>query len=95
VKACRPWLDAELEVLRPDVVVLLGATAAQAILGSAFRVSKDRGKVIKHDIAPAVIATLHPSAILRAPDEASRKQGFKLLVTDLKAAVKLGKPRKL
>jgi uracil-DNA glycosylase len=88
IKACRPWLDAELAVLKPDVVVLLGATAAQAILGASFRVTKDRGKVLKHDIAPAVIATLHPSAILRAPDEAARELSFKLLVADLKLAAK-------
>jgi len=91
VKACRPWLDAELEALEPQVVVLLGATAAQAILGATFRVTKDRGKVIKHHLAPAVIATLHPSAILRAPDEAARETGFQLLVTDLKLAAKRAK----
>src|SRR5688572_20752081 len=91
VKACRPWLDAELEVLKPEVVVLLAATAAQAILGSTFRVTKDRGKVIRHDIAPAVIATFHPSAILRAPDEAAREKSFQLLVTDLKLAAKRAK----
>jgi uracil-DNA glycosylase family protein len=93
VKACRPWLNAELGVLRPEVVVLLGATAAQAILGNAFRVSKDRGKVIKHEIAPAAIATMHPSAILRAPDEAARESGFRLLVTDLKLAARRARPR--
>ena len=91
VKACRPWLDAELKLLEPEVVVLLGATAAQAILGATFRVTKDRGKVIQHDIAPAVIATLHPSALLRAPDEAARETGFQLLVTDLKLAAKRAK----
>ena len=88
VKACRPWLDAEIEELEPEVVVLLGATAAQAILGATFRVTKDRGKMIEHDIAPAVIATLHPSAILRAPDEEAREMSFQLLVTDLKLAAK-------
>jgi uracil-DNA glycosylase len=91
VKACRPWLDAELEVLEPEVVVLLGATAAQAILGATFRVTKDRGKIIQHDIAPAVIATLHPSGILRAPDEAAREASFQLMVTDLKLAAKRAK----
>ena len=91
VKACRPWLDAELAVIEPQVVVLLGATAAQAIFGTGFRVTKDRGKVLKHAIAPAVIATLHPSAILRAPDEASRKGTFRLLVKDLKLAGKRAK----
>jgi uracil-DNA glycosylase len=91
VKACRPWLDAEIKLLEPDVVVLLGATAAQAILGATFRITKDRGKFVDHDIAPAVIATFHPSAILRAPDEAAREKNFQLLVTDLKVAAKRAK----
>jgi uracil-DNA glycosylase len=91
VKACRPWLDAELAQIEPAVVVLLGATAAQAILGAAFRVTKSRGKILEHEIAPAVIATLHPSAILRAPDEAAREAGFQLLVLDLKLAAKRAK----
>jgi uracil-DNA glycosylase len=84
VKACRPWLDAELEALRPAVVVLLGATAAQAILGSAFRVTRDRGKVLRDSF----IATLHPSALLRAPDPSAREASFALLVADLKLAAK-------
>jgi uracil-DNA glycosylase family protein len=88
IKACRPWLDAELEVLKPNVVVLLGATAAQAILGAQFRVTRDRGKVMPHDIAPRVIATLHPSAILRAPDPEAREASFQLLVADLTLAAK-------
>jgi DNA polymerase len=92
IKACRPWLDAELDALRPKVVVLLGATAAQAILGASFRVTRDRGKVIAHTFANGVatelIATLHPSAILRAPDAAAREQAFGLLVADLKLAVR-------
>jgi uracil-DNA glycosylase len=91
VKACRPWLEAELELLKPAVVVLMGATAAQAILGSAFRVTKDRGKMFKHAIAPAVMATLHPSAILRALDEASREAGFQMLVKDLRGAARRAK----
>jgi DNA polymerase len=86
VKACRPWLAAELEVTKPRVVVLLGATAAQAILGASFRVTRDRGKVITGSIAPAVIATLHPSALLRMPDAAAREDAFQLLVADLKLA---------
>jgi uracil-DNA glycosylase len=94
VKACRPWLDAELSVLEPRVVVLLGATAAQAILGTAFRVTKDRGKVLSHPIAPAVIATLHPSAILRAPDEQAREANFEMLVADLKLAAKRARSAK-
>jgi uracil-DNA glycosylase len=88
VKACRPWLNAELEVLKPEVVVLMGATAAQAVLGVQFRVSRDRGKILSHAIAPKVMATLHPSAILRAPDPAAREESFQLLVADLKLAAK-------
>jgi uracil-DNA glycosylase family protein len=91
IKACRPWLASEIEVLKPVVVVLMGATAAQAILGASFRVTKDRGKVITGSIAPAVIATLHPSALLRMPDAAARDAAFKLLVTDLKLAAKRAK----
>jgi len=93
IKACRPWLNAELEVLEPEVVVLMGATAAQAILGATFRVTKDRGKLIAHEIAPALIATLHPSAILRAPDPAAREASYQLLVTDLKLAAKRARRR--
>jgi uracil-DNA glycosylase family protein len=88
VKACRPWLDAELAAIQPKVVVLLGATAAQAILGAKFRVTRDRGKVMRNEIAPIVIATLHPSAILRAPDEAAREAAYQLLVSDLTLAAK-------
>jgi uracil-DNA glycosylase len=88
VKACRPWLASEIEVLKPEVVVLLGATAAQAILGSSFRVTRDRGKVITGSVAPRVIATFHPSALLRMPDAAARDAAFKLQVKDLKLAAK-------
>jgi DNA polymerase len=94
VKACRPWLDAEFEVLEPEVVVLLGATAAQAILGAAFRITKDRGKLIPHDLAPALIATFHPSGILRAPDAATREENYQLLVKDLKLAAKRAKKKR-
>ncbi len=88
IKACGPWLTAELEVVKPAVLVLLGAVAAQAVLGAQFRVSRERGKVIRGSIAPVVIATQHPSSILRAPDEASREEGFELLVKDLKLAAR-------
>jgi uracil-DNA glycosylase len=88
VKACLPWLEAELAVVKPAVVVLLGATAAQALLGSQFRITRDRGKVLKHKLADAIIATLHPSAILRAPDEQARAAGRAALVADLKLAVR-------
>lgn len=87
IKACRPWLDAELEALRPAVVVLLGATAAQAILGPSFRVTRDRGKVLEGSF----IATFHPSALLRAPDPAAREESFDLLVADLKLAARVAK----
>jgi len=88
VKACRPWLAAEVDVLKPRVVVLLGATAAQAILGASFRVTRDRGKVITGSIAPAVIATLHPSAVLRMPGAGEMDAAFRLLVADLKLAAR-------
>jgi uracil-DNA glycosylase len=88
VKACRPWLDAELELLKPHVVVLLGATAAQAILGADFRVTKSRGKIISHALGK-IIATAHPSAILRAPDADAREDAYQALVKDLKLAARI------
>jgi uracil-DNA glycosylase family protein len=90
VNACMPWMLAELGLIEPDVVVLLGAVAAQAVFGAKFRITRDRGKVLKHAIAPALIATLHPSAILRAPDEAARAESYGYLVADLKLAKKIG-----
>jgi DNA polymerase len=92
VKACRPWLDAEIGVLKPRVVVLMGATAAQAVLGAQFRVTRSRGQVIAHALGD-VIATLHPSAILRAPDAKAREEGYRTLVADLKLAAKLAPTR--
>jgi uracil-DNA glycosylase len=83
IAACRPWLDAELRVVKPRVLVCLGATAAQALLGRQFRVTKERGRPVESDLAPVVIATVHPSSILRA-DEADREAEFAALVTDLK-----------
>lgn len=88
VKACMPWLKAELATVKPAVVVLLGATAAQAVFGAKFRITRERGKVLEHELAPALIATLHPSAILRAPDERARAEGREALVTDLKLAAR-------
>jgi uracil-DNA glycosylase family protein len=79
IDACRPWLDQELEQVKPEAVVLLGATAAKAILGSSFRVSRQRGELLESELAPIVSATIHPSAILRAPDEdarAAERRGF-------------------
>jgi uracil-DNA glycosylase len=87
--ACRPWLDAELEVVSPRVLVALGATAAQALLGRSFRVTKQRGVPVESDLAPNVLATVHPSSILRAPDEAARREQYAAFVADLEVAAKL------
>jgi uracil-DNA glycosylase family protein len=84
IGACRPWLDAELELIKPEVLVCLGATAAQAILGRQFRVSKDRGRFVPSPLAPHVLATVHPSAILRAPDDETRHAEMDRFIDDLK-----------
>jgi uracil-DNA glycosylase len=86
IRACRPWLDAELEVIGPRVLVLLGAVAAQALLGSKVRVTKDRGKPLESDLAPLVLVTIHPSAILRERDEPARERAFAAFVADLGVA---------
>jgi len=83
IRACRPWLDAELEVVRPRVLVCLGAVAAQALLGSKVKVTKDRGKPLESDLAPFVLVTIHPSAILRERDEPAREEAFAAFVADL------------
>ncbi len=83
IKACRPWLDAELEAVKPRVLVCLGAVAAQALLGSKVRVTKDRGKRLESDLAPVVMVTIHPSAILRERDPEARDQAFRSFVSDL------------
>jgi DNA polymerase len=85
IEACRPWLAAELSVVEPEAVILLGATAAKALLGSSFRVTKHRGELLDSDLAPIVSATIHPSAILRAPDDASREAERREFAADLKA----------
>ena len=87
--ACRPWLDGELAVVEPEVLVCLGATAAQALLGREVRVTRDRGRLLESELAPAALATVHPSSILRAPDEDSRRRERALFVDDLKIAAKL------
>jgi uracil-DNA glycosylase len=81
IAACRPWLDAELSLLKPKVLVCLGATAAQALLGRQFRVSKHRGEPVESDLAPVVMATVHPSSILRADD---REVQMEMFVEDLR-----------
>jgi uracil-DNA glycosylase len=84
IAACRPWLEAEISVLRPEVIVCLGATAAQALLGKQFRVSRQRGEFVKSPLAPRVMATVHPSSILRAPDEETRRIERQRFIDDLK-----------
>ncbi|HKC24089.1 MAG TPA: UdgX family uracil-DNA binding protein [Thermoanaerobaculia bacterium] len=84
IAACRPWLDAELAVVAPRVVVCLGATAAQALLGKDFRVTKGRGRLLPATFAPRVLATVHPSSLLRAPDEETRRKEMLRFVEDLK-----------
>ena len=84
IAACEPWLRAEIELVKPKVLVCLGATAAQNLLGKDFRITKMRGKWIESPIAKNVIATYHPSAILRAPDEVMREQQYDDLVSDLR-----------
>jgi DNA polymerase len=83
IRACRPWLDAELAAVRPRVLVCLGAVAAQALLGSKVRVTKDRGKPLESELAPVVLVTIHPSAILRERDEPARDRAFRAFVADL------------
>jgi uracil-DNA glycosylase family protein len=85
VAACRPWLEAEIETVRPEMVVCLGATAAQALLGSSFRVSRQRGQFVESLLGPILTATVHPSSILRAPDEAAREAEYQAFVRDLRA----------
>jgi len=88
VRACRPWLDAEVEAVRPRLLVLLGATAAQAVLGPAFRVTQHRGKVISTPMGVSAVATVHPSSILRAPDDSSREEAMAAFVADLRSAAR-------
>jgi uracil-DNA glycosylase len=88
IAACRPWLDAELAVVQPEVLVALGATAAQALFGRDFRVTKQRGRPLETDLAPQALGTIHPSAILRA-DEADRESELQAFVDDLRVAARL------
>jgi len=84
ISACRPWLDAEIGLIKPKILVLLGATAAQALLGRDFRVSLQRGQFIERPGLPLIMATVHPSSILRAPDDESRQIEMEAFVRDLK-----------
>jgi DNA polymerase len=84
IAACRPWLDAEIALVRPDAIVCLGATAAQALLGKSFKVTAHRGELIKSPLAPLVMATVHPSSLLRAPDDETRRLETKRFIDDLR-----------
>lgn len=86
IRACEPWLEAEIRVVRPRLVVALGAIAAQALLGSTFRLTRHRGELLSSPLAPRVMATIHPSAILRAPDDDARHAELTRFIADLKAA---------
>src|SRR5205809_1092441 len=86
IAACRPWLEAELRLVKPKLLVCLGATAAQTVFGPSFRVTRERGKVLSSKLAPRTLATVHPSSLLRQPDEESRQREYKRFVVDLRAA---------
>jgi uracil-DNA glycosylase len=88
IAACRPWLEAEIRVVKPKLVVCLGSTAGQTVFGPSFRVTRERGKLLSSKLAPKVVATVHPSSLLRQPDEESREREYKNFVADLRAAVK-------
>jgi len=84
INACRPWLDAEIALVQPELLVLLGATAAQALLGRDFRVTMQRGEFIERPGLPMIMATVHPSSILRAPDDESRELEMGAFIEDLR-----------
>lgn len=86
VAACRPWLEAELAAIRPVLLVCLGATAAHSVFGSSFELMRQRGRILATDLGPPAMATIHPSAVLRAADATSRRAAFASLVADLRAA---------
>ncbi len=88
VHACAPWLESELAVVQPNVLVLLGAVAAQSVLGSSFRVTAERGRLLESNLAPHVLATVHPSSILRGEPE-NRKEAMAAFVADLRVAAEL------
>jgi DNA polymerase len=83
IAACRPWLEKEIEIVRPRIVVCLGATAAQALIGRDFKVTRDRGRIFERPGRPPLAATVHPSSILREPDESSRRSAMSSFVSDL------------
>lgn len=89
ITACRPWLDAEIQRIKPQVLVCLGATAAKALLGNQFSVTRERGKLIKSGLAPSVLATVHPSSLLRIEDEDERHKALEQFINDIKVAADL------
>ena len=89
VSACKPWLEAEISAVKPKVIVALGATAAQSLLGSQFRVSRQRGQLVSSPLAPNVMATVHPSSILRAQDDETREVEMGLFIKDLEKVAPL------
>jgi uracil-DNA glycosylase len=89
IHACRPWLDAELRVVKPEILVCLGATAAQALLGRKFSVMRQRGQLVESSLAPYAMATVHPSSILRAPDDSARRSQRRDFINDLKNVARL------
>jgi uracil-DNA glycosylase len=94
IRACRPWLEAELDAVAPQIVVCLGATAAQALLGRSFKLTEHRGELLEWDRDPLIAATVHPSSILRSPDERTRHEQTEAFVRDLRsAAAALGRRR--
>jgi uracil-DNA glycosylase family protein len=88
IRACRPWLESEIAIVKPRIVVLLGATAAQSVMGPGFRVSRQRGEVMASPLGLPVLATVHPSSILRATDDASRDVALASFVADLRVAAR-------
>ena len=92
IAACRPWLDAEIQAVKPRAIVCLGATAAQALLGRQFKVSVHRGEFVPSPLAPLVLATVHPSSILRAPDDDARRDEMQRFTDDLRVVADALKP---
>ncbi|MBV8091611.1 MAG: UdgX family uracil-DNA binding protein [Alphaproteobacteria bacterium] len=89
IEACFPWLEAEIAAVAPRVIVALGATAAQALFGKAFRVTRDRGRLVPSNLAPYALATVHPSALLRAPDEETRHREIRRFIDDLRKVAEI------
>jgi uracil-DNA glycosylase len=88
IAACRPWLNAEIQIVRPRAIVCLGATASQALLGRAFKVTAHRGELLTSPLAPIVLATVHPSSLLRAPDDETRRRETEHFIDDLRAVAR-------